>query len=46
MEFDITLEDLQEIGFNLPGDPTTALAELNDELNKRIGTEITESLDD
>lgn len=47
MNFDITLEDLQSIGINLDeADVETTLTELNDTLNERIGTEITEALND
>lgn len=47
MNFDITLEDLQSIGISLTEAESEAkLNELNDALNERIGTEITEALND
>lgn len=47
MNFDITLEDLQSIGINLAeAESEATLTELNDTLNERIGTEITEALTD
>ena len=47
MNFDITLEDLQSIGAILPEAESEAmLTEINDTLNERIGTEITEALND
>jgi hypothetical protein len=43
----ITLEHLTHLGINLEGKDTDSLLEhLNDSLQERVGTEITESLDD
>ena len=47
MNFDITLEDLQSAGVNIPPEQAEAtLSKINDDLNERIGVEITEALTD
>lgn len=47
MNFDITLEDLQSAGINIPPEQAEAtLSKINDDLNERIGVEITEALTD
>ena len=47
MNFDITLEDLQSAGVNIPPEQAEAtLSKINDDLNEHIGVEITEALTD
>lgn len=47
MNFDITLEDLQSAGINItPEKAEATLSKINDDLNERIGVEITEALTD
>ena len=47
MNFDITLEDLQSAGINItPEQAEATLSKINDDLNERIGVEITEALTD
>ena len=47
MNFDITLEDLPSAGVNIPPEQAEAtLSKINDDLNERIGVEITEALTD
>lgn len=47
MNFDITLEDLQSIGIDLPQEQVgSTLSGINNTLNERIGVEITEALND